>query len=715
MREHLRCPMRIAIALGVFVLSASAASGAESPEGRPLAWARFEKGTHVQTYEGRPYLWLGTVEIELKIDVKPGRGHDLWLLWGSKNDTRGASVVVNGKTVKASGGGYNGFRWLRVPVPEDVTGTNYRIVLKRGAGKEAFISEVRLAGRDEGGDVPDMKAAAHKVALKVKPLSGAPRAGGGVAFPEMQKVWDTPLPPPARPLEDKDVEAAFRIAERNGRQANEMFFRCRKFVDGWLAHADPVTGLIPRNLGRDRGIWNAKDSAADNYPFMVLTCALTDREMFDGRMLDMLRTETRVTSRVDRLPDTYSFGKRGFASGRVNMGSIMFGASEYVKDGLLPLTEWLGASPWCDRMIGIVDDMWKHAPVDTPFGRIVSTNFEVNGEMLQALSRIYWMTGDRKYLQWAVRLGDYYLLGDRHPTRNGTRLSLDDHGCEAISGLCELYAAVHAAAPGKKKAYERAIHDLLDRILEIGRTPHGLFYDWVNVKTGQHARSLTDNWGYNLNGVYTVYLIDKTPEYRRAVVKALGGLREHYIDYRWEGGIADGYADSIEGGINLYNREPVASAVDWIDSEIKDMWHKQRPDGVVEGWHGDGNSARTGIMYALFKTRGVTARPWRKDLRFGTSESGGAQCISLFADEPWRGALLFDRPRHRVQMHLPVDYPRINQFPEWFTVEAEKRYVVSDLTEGTRKTSTGRRLAEGLRVELGGGVEKRLTVGASGK
>ena len=347
--------------------------------------------------------------------------------------------------------------------------------------------------------------------------------------------------------------------------------------------------------------------------------------------------------------------------------------------------------------------------------------------MLQALSRIYWMTGDRKYLQWAIRLGDYYLLGDHHPTRpsrasgsfkrpngNGTRLSLDDHGCEAISGLCELYAAVHAAAPGKKKACERAIHDLLDRILEIGRTPHGLFYDWVNVKTGQHARGLTDNWGYNLNGVYTVYLIDRTPDYRQAVIKALGGLREHYIDYRWEGGIADGYADSIEGGINLYNREPVASAVDWIDSEIKDMWRKQRPDGVIEGWHGDGNSARTAIMYALYKTRGVTARPWRKDLRFGTSESRGMQCISVFADQPWRGALLFDRPRHKVQMHLPVDYPRINQFPEWFTVEAEKRYVVSDLTEGTRRTCTGRQLAEGLRVELGGGVEKRLTVRASG-
>ena len=42
--------------------------------------------------------------------------------------------------------------------------------------------------------------------------------------------------------------------------------------------ADPVTGLIPRNINDkpSKDIWNAKDCAADNYPFMVLTAALLD-------------------------------------------------------------------------------------------------------------------------------------------------------------------------------------------------------------------------------------------------------------------------------------------------------------------------------------------------------------------------------------------------------------------------------------------------------
>lgn len=137
---------------------------------------------------------------------------------------------------------------------------------------------------------------------------------------------------------------------------------------------------------------------------MVLTTFFTDRVQFEGRMKKIFATETALTSRIGRLPDAFDIKTR--RTGNSNLGDIMFGSSEYVKDGLLPLTEWLGRSPWSERMIGILDDMWEHAPVETPAGKIVSTNIEVNGEMLQALSRIYWLTGDKKYLQWGIRLGD---------------------------------------------------------------------------------------------------------------------------------------------------------------------------------------------------------------------------------------------------------------------------------------------------------------------
>ncbi len=505
-------------------------------------------------------------------------------------------------------------------------------------------------------------------------------------------------------------DEAFKQAAENGRLANEGFVRCRNFVKGWLEQADPTTGLIPRNLSRNKDIWNAQDSAADNYPFMVLTAAITDRPLFEGRMLDMLRTETKLTCRIGNLPDTYSFSKRNFQDAKPNMSRIIFGASEYIKDGLLPLTEWLGPSPWCERMLGILDDIWKHAPIETKYGKIPSTNQEINGEMLQALSRIYWMTGEKKYLQWAIRLGDYYLLDKHHPTRDETKLRLRDHGCEIVSGLCELYATVHFTLPEKKQAYQKPIHEMLDRILEVGRNDHGLFYNSVNPQTGEHTEGIADTWGYNLNGYCTVYLIDKTESYRQAVLKALDSINENYRNYRWESDSADGYADSIESAINLYNREPVPSAGQWIDSEIKVMWKKQKPDGIIEGWHGDGNFARTTIMYCLWKTKGLTIRPWREDVIFGAVQEGDVLKISICAEKKWEGKILFDTPRHKTIMNMPLDWPRINQFPEWFTVESEKRYTVRDLTSDSKSTFTGKQLNEGITIHLQPGTERHLLV-----
>jgi hypothetical protein len=170
----------------------------------------------------------------------------------------------------------------------------------------------------------------------------------------------------------------------------------------------------------------------------------------------------------------------------------------------------------------------------------------------------------------------------------------------------------------------------------------------------------------------------------------------------------DGYADSIEGALTLYNREPIASAAAWIDSEIRTMWAKQRPDGVIEGWHGDGNFARTSLMYALWKTQGLTLDPWRADVRVGAVRTADSLHILLAADQPWRGQVRFDTPRHRELMHLPLDYPRINQVPEWFTVEAAQRYRLTD-GEQTREL-TGAALAAGVPVELAAGEVRRWVV-----
>lgn len=68
----------------------------------------------------------------------------------------------------------------------------------------------------------------------------------------------------------------------NALQANEAFRRSDLYVKGWLAHRDPLTGLIPRNL-QNSYYWNAQDAAADNYPFMVLTSFLQTTNYSKGK------------------------------------------------------------------------------------------------------------------------------------------------------------------------------------------------------------------------------------------------------------------------------------------------------------------------------------------------------------------------------------------------------------------------------------------------
>ena len=52
------------------------------------------------------------------------------------------------------------------------------------------------------------------------------------------------------------------------------------------------------------------------------------------------------------------------------------------------------------------------------------------------------------------------------------------------------------------------------------------------------------------------------------------------------------------------------------------------------------------------------------------------------------------KPRHRTVMQMPMDYPRINQFPEWFTVEHNAKYRL-----GQDKEIGGEQLAQGFTIK----------------
>jgi len=503
--------------------------------------------------------------------------------------------------------------------------------------------------------------------------------------------------------------SVWQQTEHNAELAHQCLVRCHDYVQGWLAHADPQSGLIPRNL-TSSPFWNGRDSAADNYPFMVLTTSLTDRNLFEGRMRDMLRTERRLTSRVGPLPDDFLFATQTWRHPEVDLKRLVFDASEYVKDGLLPLTEWLGGSPWRQRMLELVGGILDHASVETPVGLLPAIDHEVGGELMQVLSRLYWMTGEARYQEFALRFGDYFLFHALPIDQSS--LSLDDHGCEFIGGLSEVYLLAAHTDADRHRRYREPLYALLDRILEVGRNPNGLFYMRIDPSAGKVLNEeLTDNWGYDYNAFLTVSMVDNYEPYREAVQFALEHVHLH-TGYPWEGDIADGYADSIESGLNLLNRIPTENGFEWVEHETLHMLEKQRPDGVIEGWHGDGNYARTAIMVALWKTQGCQVQPWRADLSLGATQHEGNLYVGLRTDWPWQGRLVFDIPRHRENFGMPMDYPRLNQFPEWFTVEPGSSYHVVTESEDklSEKIVAAATLRSGLPLSLSRGETIRLSV-----
>jgi len=217
-------------------------------------------------------------------------------------------------------------------------------------------------------------------------------------------------------------------------------------------------------------------------------------------------------------------------------------------------------------------------------------------------------------------------------------------------------------------------------------------------------RRLSDNWGYVYGAVYTHFMVTGEARYRDAVRRVLAGL-PRYRGHDWENGSQDGYADSIESALYLANREPVPEAFDWIETEVKTLLGFQREDGVVEGWHGDGNWARTLLLYAMWKTQGCFLDGWREGVRLGAVREGDRLFVSLEGPAGWTGRLRFDHARHRRVLNFDRNYVRLNEWPEWFTVDENTLYRVRD-GSGQDALRLGSELKDGIEVA----VPRRYTV-----
>ncbi|MGQ9626022.1 MAG: hypothetical protein ACUVV0_03845 [Anaerolineae bacterium] len=548
----------------------------------------------------------------------------------------------------------------------------------------------------------------------------------GLATPTLPERTVSNLPPDRvsiRRLVVADLHKALargdfeQAAQLNSILAQEALQRAYLALKAWETVQDPETKLVPKATHPRVAYWNTKDVASDLFPFLLLASHYLEQ---DGKSI-WLKALTNERKICGPMPCSIQFYPARVID--EDKPTLIFGASEYAKDGLLAISERLGRGPWFERMEEIMNAIIDAAYVQTEAGEICDNGTEVNGNILQVLTRLHWATGNERYLEMAERIAEAYLF-DVFPKNRylpatywdfyagrpqGEDFRIRDHGSEIIPGLTELYFLEKLGGRPQAKLYREPLKKLLDALLALPRTEDGLWYSIINARTYEVLDPrLVDTWGYILLGYQTFDMAEGSdiyaPEIER-VMRAAASRRS----FPWEGDHLDGYADTIESMLYLLPWHNIPECHRWVDDEIEVMLDKQSDAGFIEKWYLDGNYIRTSLLYATYKTQGITLTPWRDDVRLGAAYNSdtGELYVHLSADTDWEGSLLFDFPRHRTIWNLPFEYPRLNGAPEWFVVEPGGSYAVLDLNSGKELIYSGQQLGEGLPVAL---HEERLTL-----
>ncbi len=670
----------ILITLGAFTTSADSAE------------VLFTRGP--QRFAGQNYYWLAEWKLEITFPSDVGPQDRFEVLFGSKGPgKRTLYFDYSGTHRSMADVRAQAFEWIPLPLERLEPGKKV-VLYGKGHDRVAFLAGVRVVGKSTA-------------PLKIKPIptyTGVRSGDGAVVWSELpgfelnddtRKLWD---PAPTKP--------DWQRAARSARFAGIALSKVQRWLhERCLAVHDKPTGLF-RPTGR---IWTYWDTAADCYPFYVWAAYYTDQHLLDTVMLDTLAAEQRLCNHLDRLPVSYDMDTKQKVV--VPFDRIIFGASEYAKDGLTPIVEITGRSyPWFNRMRGLVDDIFKNAKIDTPYGKIPSKNIEVNGEMLQTLVRLYSMTGAQKYLDWAHRLADYYLLpGKFVPSR------LSDHGCEIIGGLGLLFAVDTDACPEKCKQYKPHLEYMFDEILRRGTNSDGIIVGTLQPTAGPHDDVITrDGWGYDLVGFLDYDLALGTSRYTAAIRRPMANLlKPRYKKYSWNDGSRDNLADSVEGGLYLAYRFPTPATFIWADREIATILvDHTKPDRLWDTHKLEANTVRTVLIHTMLHTRNTIARPWQQGLELGAAPCGDGICVFMKSATAYAGRVQFDIPRHRLFMGFKQDWPRMNAVPEWFTVEPDDAhtYQVIDADTGQARVLTGRSLHQGLSVNVQPNRPLRLIV-----
>jgi hypothetical protein len=647
-----------------------------------------------QEYAGQKYYWLAEWKLEVTLPDDTASDDRFEVLFGSKGSSKRTLYFdYDGKTGSMAYVGQEGFEWIWLQLSELQRGKKV-VLYGKGRERVAFLAGVRTT--DKSSSIPVVRPI-RTIATPQNSRHSAQWADlqGFELNDQARRLWN-PLP----------NQPDWRRAERSAKYAGIALSKVQRWLhERCLTVRDERSGLF-RPTGSQ---WNYRDTAADCYPFYVWAAYYTDKEILDTVMIETLKAEQQLCNHLDRLPVRYDMDKGQKIV--IPFDTMIFGASEYAKDGLVPIVEITGKEyPWFDRMRGLVDDIFKYAKIDTPYGKIPSTNIEVNGELLQLIPRLYSMTGEQKYLDWAHRLADYYLLpGKFVPSR------LSDHGCEIIGGLGLLFAVDSKAYPEKIRQYKPHMQYMFDEILRRGTNSDGIIIGSLQETSGPHDNvTIRDGWGYDFVGFLDYDMTLGISQYQESIRRPMTNLlKPLYRKFNWDSNSRDNVADSVEGGLYLLYRIPVTEAFVWADREIATLLVDHSDPERLWGVHKlEANTVRTVLIHTMLHTRNTIARPWLQGLQLGAAPFLDGICIYMKSDKPYEGQLQFDIPRHRIYMGFEKDWPRMNAVPEWFSVEPDEshRYKIEDIDTGETKIVSGKSLSEGLPVSIETDKSLRLLV-----
>ena len=532
------------------------------------------------------------------------------------------------------------------------------------------------------------------------------------------------------------IEEAGNSRPVNGKIFNSTMVSANALYTVWKNEVNSTSKLYPKGLTGspigDVPQWTYSDTAADLYSSIVFMASILENSTISDSGSDIrtaLTYEITNLSRVDSMPDDWNIDTDAFVNVSADMDRIIKGCGEYLRDGLLRITEINGTeNPWYSRMISILDDCMEWADASNSGLPALHSDglpyyHEVSGYFLQTLSRVYSITGTAKYLTWIEQIMDYLLLsndGDYIPSRE-TSLVLMDHGGEIVQGMVEaLYVECINGRTAKVLAYQPLVMEVLDKIVDIGLITSGDNTGKFYVEINPIAETVTDSdpidtWGYIHGALYTYDLAmdaydSSAARYTSTITSSLNSIASVDLvpdDYGYPDYISDSYADNIESMLMMASKLTVTGFEAWIKKTIGigntngyHMFDEQKSTGFINGDYGDGSFGRTCVLFSNYITKGVRPEPWDEFLELSAEyyETTGLQ-IKIAHPGAWSGSLIFDYSRHSQNMKLDINYPRVNEYPEWFVVSSSNTYEVS-INGGDPATINGSTLLSGLSISL---------------